>query len=200
MTQMNMNTTLNQIKDELKKALPTSSSELMKIFPEAEEIILQKLSFYTTRKKLLETRKLLQHNALKKKCKNDFELWLIDYLIELDVGAELKKVHRHISRLKSHLNVIHPSVSDLHILSDDQIIAAKSVAIESLLDQPLRKSGDRLYSSCPLHNETTPSFVVYANTNTAWCFGCQQGGDTIKLAQLLHGYSFTEAVHYLTNY
>jgi hypothetical protein len=34
---------------------------------------------------------------------------------------------------------------------------------------------------CPLHDEDTPSFRHYSETNTFYCFGCGKGGDVIKL-------------------
>lgn len=44
-------------------------------------------------------------------------------------------------------------------------------------------SRDRLKARCPLpgHDDRSPSFVIYPSTNSAWCFGCQRGGDVIKL-------------------
>lgn len=194
-----MNLELQLIERSWRQSQRLTAHQLMEMFPGAEEIILQQLSFYKTRKTLLEARKLARRNALKGKCKDEFSVWVMDYVIEQDIGLELKEVNRHMLRLKNYLNVLHPSLSNPKMLSDDQIVTAKTVPIESLLSQPLRKSGDRLYSACPLHNEKTPSFVVYKNTNTAWCFGCQQGGDTIKLTQLLHDYSFREAVNYLNH-
>ena len=35
---------------------------------------------------------------------------------------------------------------------------------------------------CPLHEENTPSFLVYEDTQRYWCFGaCASGGDVIDL-------------------
>lgn len=40
---------------------------------------------------------------------------------------------------------------------------------------------------CPLHNERTASFKLYEGNNSFYCYGCGQGGDVIKLYQLLRG-------------
>lgn len=40
---------------------------------------------------------------------------------------------------------------------------------------------------CPLHNERTASFRLYEGNNSFYCYGCGQGGDVIKLYQLLRG-------------
>ena len=39
---------------------------------------------------------------------------------------------------------------------------------------------------CPLHKDTDPSFTVYLESNSFYCFGCQQGGDTITLFRMLN--------------
>ena len=35
------------------------------------------------------------------------------------------------------------------------------------------------YASCPFHSEETPSFRVYADTQSFYCFGCGAGGSVI---------------------
>ena len=43
------------------------------------------------------------------------------------------------------------------------------------------------FCRCPLHNERTASFRLYEGNNSFYCYGCGQGGDVIKLYQLLKG-------------
>ena len=43
------------------------------------------------------------------------------------------------------------------------------------------------FCRCPLHNEKTASFKLYEGNNSFYCYGCGQGGDVIKLYQLLKG-------------
>lgn len=57
----------------------------------------------------------------------------------------------------------------------------------------LKKSGRRLRGLCPLHNERTPSFFVDPERQCFKCFGCNAGGDVIKLIQLRENVSFHEA-------
>lgn len=47
-------------------------------------------------------------------------------------------------------------------------------------------SGGRFMSCCPFpdHQDDTPSFVIYTDTDSAHCFGCQRGGDVIHLAAI----------------
>ena len=43
----------------------------------------------------------------------------------------------------------------------------------------LRHRGRTHTGLCPFHNEKTPSFVVYPETQSFYCFGCGAGGDVI---------------------
>lgn len=49
--------------------------------------------------------------------------------------------------------------------------------------QPLQALGSRFITSCifPDHEDSTPSFVLYPENNSFYCFGCQEWGDTIDL-------------------
>ena len=61
----------------------------------------------------------------------------------------------------------------------------------------LRKSGRRYTGLCPLHKEKTPSFSVDPLQGLFYCFGCGQGGDTIRLHMLLSGDDFPAAIEAL---
>jgi DNA primase len=59
----------------------------------------------------------------------------------------------------------------------------------------LRRVGENWTAHCPLpgHEDKVPSFVVYPETNSWFCFGCLHGGDVVELARLAWGYSEREA-------
>ena len=44
----------------------------------------------------------------------------------------------------------------------------------------LRRRGKNLVGLCPFHNEKTPSFCIYPENNSFFCFGCNKGGDVIS--------------------
>jgi hypothetical protein len=74
--------------------------------------------------------------------------------------------------------------------------AKEAVPVIDLADRlagpcKMRRSGTRWITKCPLpdHDDRTPSFVVYTETNSWFCHGCLRGGDVVKLAQLAWGYS-----------
>ena len=43
----------------------------------------------------------------------------------------------------------------------------------------LKRAGSNLKGLCPFHSEKTPSFTVYPQDNSFYCFGCGAGGDVI---------------------
>ena len=61
----------------------------------------------------------------------------------------------------------------------------------------LKRKG-RLYGGlCPFHNEKTPSFYVYPDTQSFYCFGCGAGGDVITFMKQINNLDYVEAVKML---
>ncbi len=61
----------------------------------------------------------------------------------------------------------------------------------------LQRAG-RLYKGlCPFHSERTPSFMVYPETQSYYCFGCGAAGDVIKFTMEMNSLSYIEAVRLL---
>ena len=56
----------------------------------------------------------------------------------------------------------------------------------------LRHRGRTCTGLCPFHTEKTPSFVVYPETQSFYCFGCGAGGDVITFVRKISnlGYVF----------
>ena len=64
----------------------------------------------------------------------------------------------------------------------------------------LKRKG-RLYGGlCPFHSEKTPSFYVYPDTQSFYCFGCGVGGDVIHFVRRINSIDYTEAVKMLAAY
>src|SRR5579859_5898050 len=79
-----------------------------------------------------------------------------------------------------------------------ETIKAKIDVIEEIgLVVALQKSGKALKGLCPFHNERTPSFYVFAETQTWRCFGCNEGGDIFSFVQKQQGLDFRDTLHYL---
>jgi DNA primase len=60
--------------------------------------------------------------------------------------------------------------------------------------QPRPLSSSRWIGLCPLHGDRKPSFLVDANKDLFYCYGCGLGGDVIRFAELYHQVKFSEAV------
>src|SRR5215211_8117659 len=59
----------------------------------------------------------------------------------------------------------------------------------------LRKIGDTWSANCPLpdHEDKTPSFVIYPESESWYCYGCLRGGDVVELYRLAKGYDQRDA-------
>ena len=53
---------------------------------------------------------------------------------------------------------------------------------------------DEVCGLCPLHRDSRPSFYVNRRKDVFYCHGCGQGGDVIRLVELLHGMDFRAAL------
>ena len=77
-------------------------------------------------------------------------------------------------------------------------IKAKIDAVEEIgLVVALQKAGRAYKGHWPFHNERTPSFYVFAESQTWRCFGCNEGGDVFTFVEKQQGIDFREALHYL---
>ncbi len=62
----------------------------------------------------------------------------------------------------------------------------------------LRKTGKNYIGFCPFHdNKRTPAFVVFPETGTWRCFGCNEGGDVFTFVMKREGWDFRQALEHL---
>lgn len=61
----------------------------------------------------------------------------------------------------------------------------------------LRRRGRLMTGLCPFHNEKTPSFTVYLENQSFYCFGCGAGGDAISFLRRIENLDYVEAVKQL---
>ena len=57
-----------------------------------------------------------------------------------------------------------------------------------------RRQGRTCKGLCPFHNERTPSFTVYEDTQSFYCFGCGAGGDAVSFVMKIENLDYIEAV------
>lgn len=63
----------------------------------------------------------------------------------------------------------------------------------------LKRRGKNLVGLCPFHNEKTPSFTVYPENQSFYCFGCGAGGEIIAFTRRIENLDFYEAVKSLAD-
>lgn len=61
----------------------------------------------------------------------------------------------------------------------------------------LKKAGRLMSGLCPFHAEKSPSFMVYPDTQSYYCFGCGAGGDAITFIMGRENLDYGEAVRFL---
>ena len=73
--------------------------------------------------------------------------------------------------------------------------------IEEVVGQyvQLRRRGRTLSGLCPFHNEKTPSFVVYPDTQSFYCFGCGAAGDVISFVRKYNNLGYVETIKQLAS-
>lgn len=64
---------------------------------------------------------------------------------------------------------------------------------------PLKQRGRTQIGLCPFHGEKTPSFTVYPDTNSFYCFGCQVGGGVIEFIKRMENLDYIDAVRLLAD-
>ena len=61
----------------------------------------------------------------------------------------------------------------------------------------LKRRGRNLVGLCPFHGEKTPSFNIYTENGSFYCFGCGVGGDVITFVKKIENLDYMEAVKFL---
>ena len=71
--------------------------------------------------------------------------------------------------------------------------------IETVISQyvTLKRRGNNLVGLCPFHGEKTPSFTVYPETSSFYCFGCGVGGDVFTFTGLIENLDYIESIKHL---
>ncbi|MBO4383189.1 MAG: DNA primase [Clostridia bacterium] len=63
----------------------------------------------------------------------------------------------------------------------------------------LKRAGRLSKGLCPFHSEKTPSFTVYPENQSYYCFGCGKGGDIITFTRDIENLDYLDAVRFLAD-
>jgi len=183
-------------KEQLWQELPKTEKEWLGVFPEAKGVIATKIiERKEEREKILGiVKKKLQ--AIRKRAPNDYWFWR--EFVKADEGERLFVIDKHIKRLYgAKYTSSGQSEERAERITELDIQQALNTPIQAFLDISFKKTGNKLRGRCPFHEDKTPSFYAYLETNSFYCFGCGTGGNIINLVRMLYGLDFKKAVGYL---
>ena len=58
----------------------------------------------------------------------------------------------------------------------------------------LKRAGSNYNGLCPFHSEKTPSFTVFPDSESFYCFGCGAGGDCVTFVMKNDNLDYPSAV------
>ena len=61
----------------------------------------------------------------------------------------------------------------------------------------LKRAGRLHKGLCPFHSEKTPSFTVYEDSQSFYCFGCGAGGDIVTFIRKIENLDYIDALKFL---
>jgi hypothetical protein len=189
-----MNTELER---EHRESLPRyTPKELLQIFPEAEQMIADKLIEVYGEIVCLRNKIMTLKSQAKDVSSDEFEQWFYKALVDFHWQDELE------AKLKEHNNLkaYQYTIAGKEGIDDYAIMRAREYSIIELASRDLtvKRSGARYVCSCPFHNEKTASMCLYPHNNTYFCFGaCGAFGDSIDWVMKFRNLTFKEAVMWL---
>ena len=135
---------------------------------------------------------------------DDFSRWFYREAFKILFCDELKRINQHILRLKRLQFYISTTKGNAEIINKENdfnlmMEKARNISILDVVSEVanLRKCGKKYSAPCPFHDDRTPSFYIYPETNSFYCFSCLKGGDLIKFVEFYFSKDFKSAVKYL---
>jgi hypothetical protein len=174
-----------------------SDKEWFDIFPQARRRLKEKRDMLEQR--ILELEELIKREFKTQKNVPKQDWWFKELQIKIWYVWDLVKAEEEIYRIKIVLSD-NKDCSAQEELWHDKVEHAKSILVQDIASHKgvkLRRVGRALVGLCPFHQEKTPSFYIYPQSNIFKCYGCGQGGGPIKLVMSLNKFSFKGAVEFL---
>jgi hypothetical protein len=83
---------------------------------------------------------------------------------------------------------------------EEDVDPMRRVSIADVTLQQVKRSGGRMITLCPFHQDKHPSCVLYPNGKGFYCYSCNKGGNTIDWVCQEFGFTFKQAVEFLRNH
>lgn len=132
--------------------------------------------------------------------RDEFGQWFLKEVFDQLLGGdEIRQIEHDLSSMCFALRRSEGQIPE-HTEWDDQYeYATNQVKIGDVIRHYLQVDNFHRNISCPFHNEKTPSFKVYEESNRFVCFGCNAHGSPIDFVMKYSNCSFKEAVSILFN-
>jgi len=137
-----------------------------------------------------------------RKLRNKYEL-LIDYCDpdeKLYQGLdEFLKAVRFLIKQIFLLGYFHKySIEDIEKIKEQSSILAISMALSSLKELKIKlQTNHRFVRLCEFHKEKNPSLVLFENTSSYTCFGCNNAGNAVSYLMRAEDLSYLTALETL---
>ncbi|HOK35002.1 MAG TPA: CHC2 zinc finger domain-containing protein [Candidatus Paceibacterota bacterium] len=170
-------------------------AELIKIFPEAKQYIKDKIKQLTGEKtKILEEFR----TQIKNPNLNIFECCVLMRTFE----NEINRLNHEIRRLNGYIIEGTTDSPKINFTQQDiEWVKAQTPILELFQeffpDTHIRRYGTNTVCCCPFHPDKKPSFYINLELGLFHCFGCNVGGDVIKLVMIVKNLSFKKSIEYL---
>jgi len=191
---------------EWKKSLPKYSfRELMTIFPEAvrpaRRGLKDKLKFYRQRIRDINTRQeeyyenrimnipWQERNEFQEESDKDFDE------ARDKINSKIKTTMFNLSYLDELEGKSKPKT--MGGVSEADVARAKTIPIVQFIVANTEFRKNRVVLNCPFHSEKQPSFTIYLDQNTWWCYSCNSGGTVIDFIMKQQNVDFLTAVKQL---
>ena len=83
----------------------------------------------------------------------------------------------------------HSVIEEIKYRSDIESVVSSYIT--------LKRRGKNLIGLCPFHGEKTPSFTIYPENGSFYCFGCKAGGVVFTFTKLIEILDYIDAVKLL---
>ena len=83
----------------------------------------------------------------------------------------------------------HSVIEEIKYRSDIESVISSYITV--------KRRGKNLIGLCPFHGEKTPSFTVYPESASFYCFGCKAGGDVFTFIKLIENIDYIDSVKLL---
>lgn len=143
-----------------------------------------------------------KHQIAKELCENaitdEFEKYFVEQIHFFFWGwQKIQLTKEFLQRLKNFYKLNH---TDFFNKKEWEKININSIPITQIIGMYTKlPSNLKNNICCPLHKDKTPSFKIYEDTNSFYCFGCHKWGNAINFVAEKEWWSTKEAFKKIVN-